>query len=122
MREPRPRTARSLPSGSASRWPVGFIRLQSILPLPRPFDCDIKDGMTSKALKEAIQRAETWPEAAQEQLAEIAFEIDAELKGGAYRATSEELAGIDRGLRAANEGRFATDEEVEAVFVKRRGA
>jgi predicted transcriptional regulator len=78
--------------------------------------------MTTKALKEAIRRAETWPEEAQEQLAEIAFEIDAELKSGAYRATPEELAGIDRGLKAAREGRFATDEEVEAVFAKRRGA
>jgi predicted transcriptional regulator len=77
--------------------------------------------MTSKALKEAIRRAESWPEEAQEQLAEIAFEIDAELKGGAFRATPEELAGIDRGLKAAREGRFATDQEVEAVVAKRRG-
>jgi predicted transcriptional regulator len=78
--------------------------------------------MASKSLKEAIRRAETWPEEAQEQLAEIAFEIDAELKGGTYHATREELAGIDRGLKAAREGRFATNEEVEAVFTKRRGA
>jgi predicted transcriptional regulator len=78
--------------------------------------------MTSKALKEAIRRAETWPEEAQEQLAEIALEIDAELKGGIYHATQAELAGIDRGLKAAREGRFAPDEEVEAVFAKRRGA
>jgi predicted transcriptional regulator len=78
--------------------------------------------MTSKALKEAIRRAEAWPEEAQEQLAEIAFEIDAELKGGVYHATPEELAGIDRGLKAAREGRFVTDEEIEAAFAKRRGA
>jgi hypothetical protein len=78
--------------------------------------------MTTTALKEAIRRAETWPDEAQEQLAEIAFEIDAELKGGVYHATPEELVGIDRGLKAAQEGRFATDEEVEAVFAKHRGA
>jgi hypothetical protein len=78
--------------------------------------------MTSKALKEAIRRAEAWPEEAQEQLAEIAFEIDAELKGGVYHATPEELAGIDRGLKAAREGRFVTDEEIDAAFAKRRGA
>ena len=77
--------------------------------------------MASKALKEAIERAETWPEEAQEQVAEIAFEIDAELKGGVYHATSEELTGIDRGLKAAREGRLATDDEIEAVFTKRRG-
>lgn len=78
--------------------------------------------MTVKALKEAMRRAETWPDEAQEGLAEIAMEIDATLKGGAYDATSEELKGIDRGLKAAREGRFAADEEVEAVFAKYRRA
>jgi hypothetical protein len=78
--------------------------------------------MITRALKKAIRRAETWPGEAQEQLAEIAFEIDAGLKGGVYRATSEELAGIDRGLKAAREGRLATDEEVDGIFAKPRGA
>jgi predicted transcriptional regulator len=78
--------------------------------------------MTAKALKEAMQRVESWPQEAQEELAEIALEIDARLKAGKYRATPEELAGIDRGLKAAREGRFATDAEVEAMFAKHRGA
>jgi predicted transcriptional regulator len=76
--------------------------------------------MTSRALKEAMQRAETWPEEAQEELAEIAREIDASLKGGTYQATREELEGIDRGLSAAREGRFATEDQVEAVLAKHR--
>ncbi len=76
--------------------------------------------MASKALEEAMRRAETWPAEAQEELAEIALEIDASLRGGTYRATLEELEGIDRGLKAAREGRFATDEEVEAVIAKHR--
>jgi hypothetical protein len=37
-----------------------------------------------------------------------------------YKATPEELEAIDRGLRDAAEGKFATDEEVEAVFAKFR--
>jgi hypothetical protein len=78
--------------------------------------------MASKSLKEAMQRVEAWPEAAQEELAEIALEIDARLRGGKYHATPEELAGIDRGLKAVREGRFATDEQVEAVFAKHRRA
>jgi hypothetical protein len=78
--------------------------------------------MTAKALKEVMQRVETWPEAAQEELADIALEIEAELKGGVYHASPEELAGIDRGLRAAREGRFATDQQVDAVFAKHRQA
>jgi hypothetical protein len=76
--------------------------------------------MNTKALKEALERVELWPQEAQEELAELAFEIDARLKGGKYHATPDELAGIDRGLKAAREGRFATDEEVEAVFAKHR--
>jgi hypothetical protein len=76
--------------------------------------------MASKALDEAMRRVESWPEAAQEELAEIALEIDARVKGGRYRATPDELAGIDRGLEAARKGRFATDEQVEAVFAKHR--
>jgi len=76
--------------------------------------------MTAKALKDVMQRAEAWPEEAQEELAELALEIEASLRGGVYHATPEELAGIDRGLKAAREGRFATDAEVEAVFAKHR--
>lgn len=74
--------------------------------------------MTVKALKEAMQRVESWPQEAQEELAEIALEIEARLKGGRYHATPDELAGIDRGLKAAREECFATDAEVEAVFAK----
>ena len=77
-------------------------------------------GMASKALEDTMRRAETWPAEAQEELAEIALELDASLRGGTYRATLEELEGIDRGLKAAREGRFATDEEVEAVIAKHR--
>ena len=78
--------------------------------------------MTAKALNEALQRVESWPAEAQEELAEIALEIDAGLKGSVYRATLKELEGIDRGLKASREGRLATDAEVEAVFAKHRRA
>jgi predicted transcriptional regulator len=37
-----------------------------------------------------------------------------------HGATAEELAGIDRGLEAAREGRIASDEDVEAAFDKLR--
>ena len=72
--------------------------------------------MTTKMLKDVLTRVERWPESAQDELAEIALAIDADLKG-AYQPTAEELAGIRRGLRAADAGRFAT-EEVTAVFAK----
>jgi predicted transcriptional regulator len=78
--------------------------------------------MTAKILQEALRRVEDWPEAAQVELAEIALEIDAGLGTGTYHATPEELAGIDRGLKDAREGRFATDDEVSKVFEKFRPA
>ena len=69
-----------------------------------------------------MKRVETWPEAAQEELALIALEIDAALAGGDYRATAEELEGIDRGLRAAEAGRFGSADAVAAMFAKHRPA
>ena len=78
--------------------------------------------MSEKILEAVLQRAGSWPQEAQEELAEIASEIDARLQGGTYHATLDELAGIDRGLKAAQEGRFASEEEVKAVFTKRRRA
>jgi hypothetical protein len=76
--------------------------------------------MTTKALKDVMERVESWPDEAQNELAEIARELEVAMRGGLYHPTPEELAGIDRGLKAAREGRFATDEEVEAVFAKYR--
>ena len=76
--------------------------------------------MTAKALKDVLERGAAWPEEAQRELAAIALEIDAGLSGGAYHATPDELHGIDRGLKAAREGRFASDAEVDAVFAKHR--
>ncbi len=49
--------------------------------------------MAAKALKDVLKRVENWPKEAQEELAEIALEIDAALQGSAYHATPEELAG-----------------------------
>jgi predicted transcriptional regulator len=48
----------------------------------------------------------------------VALEIEAELRQSAYHATAGELAGIQRGLEAAERDQFATDEEVKAIFAK----
>ena len=76
--------------------------------------------MKTRKLTEVLARVEAWPADVQDELAEFALELDAGLKGGEYQPTAEELAGIDRGLRAAEEGRFATEHEVEAAFAKFR--
>jgi predicted transcriptional regulator len=74
--------------------------------------------MSSK-LKELLKRAESWPEEDQEELALHAEAIESRYTGG-YRASVEELEGTDRGLRDADAGRFATDEEVERAFAQFR--
>ncbi len=77
--------------------------------------------MKTKPLADILERVETWPPHVQDELAAYARELEAGVQGDAYRPSSEELAGIDRGLRAADAGRFATEAEVEAVFAKFRG-
>jgi predicted transcriptional regulator len=74
----------------------------------------------TKVLKDLIQRAQTWPKEAQDELAQVALEIEAGIGGGVYRASSEELAGIDRGLRDAEAGKLVSQDQVEAVFAKHR--
>jgi predicted transcriptional regulator len=76
--------------------------------------------MKTKQLAEILERVESWPAHAQDELAEIARDIEQGLNGGDYQPTEAELAGIDRGLRDADQGRFATEAEVEAVFAKFR--
>ena len=75
--------------------------------------------MKTKELAAILERVESWPEAAQRQLAEIALEIEQDMSG-LYRATPEELAAIDEGIAAADRGEFATEEQVEAVLARFR--
>lgn len=72
--------------------------------------------MKTKRLAQALERIEAWPADAQDALADIARDIDESLTQGNYVPTPEELAGIDRGLRDAEAGRFATEAEVEAAL------
>jgi hypothetical protein len=76
----------------------------------------------SKMLKDVLARAEHWPQWAQDNLADIAHEIDREVQAGTYRATDEELRKIDEALAAVRRGEVASEAEVEAVFAKHRGA
>ena len=59
-----------------------------------------------------LDRVPTWPEDRQQQLAELALEIEAELAGAEYEATPDELAAIDEGLA----GDAASEVEVKATF------
>jgi hypothetical protein len=73
----------------------------------------------NRALKELIERAETWPEAAQTELVEIAREIENGLAGD-YEASEEDLRAIDEARAAVRRGEIADDETVEAALAKYR--
>jgi hypothetical protein len=70
--------------------------------------------MTPK-LKNLLERAETWPEAAQDDLVRSMIEIETRYTG-IYRLSDDERASVEKGLADMRAGRFATDEEVAAVF------
>ena len=74
--------------------------------------------MTKDQVKAVLERVPTWPEDRQQELAEIALEIEAELPGAGSEATLDELAAIDEGLA----GEAASDEEVKAAFALFRKA
>lgn len=77
-------------------------------------------GMNAE-LRTMLARIERWPEEDQEELAQIALEIEAR-RQGVYQATPDELRAIDEALAAVERGEVASDEEVEAVFAKYRRA
>jgi hypothetical protein len=74
--------------------------------------------MTKDQVKEVLARVPTWPDERQQELAELALEIEAELAGEGYEATSDELMAIDEGLV----GEAASEEEIKAAFPNFRQA
>ena len=74
--------------------------------------------MNKDEVKAVLERVPTWPEDRQQELAELALEIEAELAGAEYDATPDELAVIDEGLA----GDTAPEEEIKAAFASFRKA
>jgi len=69
----------------------------------------------SPTVKTILERVASWPAEDQEELSELARDIEAR-RSGVYRLSDDERAAID----AARRGPLAADDEVEA-FWKRRG-
>jgi hypothetical protein len=65
----------------------------------------------SPAMKELLQKVESWPEEDQRELAELARDIEPR-RSGVYRATADELKALDEAERSG----VASEQEVEAVF------
>jgi len=74
--------------------------------------------MTKDQIEAVLRRVPTWPPERQQQLIEIALEIEAECDGTPYEASDDELRAIDE-ARASG---IATPEEVEAAFARLRRA
>ena len=64
-------------------------------------------------------QVEGWPAEDQQALLEAARSIEAE-RSGVHHASPQELAAIDRGLEDARNGRFASQQAVDAVRAKFR--
>ena len=75
----------------------------------------------SPTVKAFLERVAFWPEEDQEELAELAREIEARRKG-VYRLSEAEHQGIERGLQAMREGRYASNERVAGIFDEARSS
>jgi len=73
-------------------------------------------------LKDLMERAQSWPEAARDELVAVANQIESELQGGEYVATREELQALDAAIASLEAGESASEAEIKAAFAKFRRA
>jgi hypothetical protein len=73
-------------------------------------------------LKSLLERVQTWPEEAQDELVAVASRIESELRGESHLAGREELRIIDAAMTSIDGGEVATDTEIKAAFAKFRFA
>lgn len=71
-------------------------------------------------LKDLLDRVQSWPESAQDELVSIANQIESELQASDYVATRDELRIIDSAMASIDAGEHVTDGEVAAAFAKFR--
>jgi hypothetical protein len=76
--------------------------------------------MTMADLKDLLERVQTWPEEAQNELVSVVNQIESELQGDGYVASREELQIIDAAMASIDAGEVASDREIEAAFAKFR--
>ena len=72
-----------------------------------------------KAAKQVLERVASWPEEDQQELAEIAREIEAR-RSGVYEPTPEEEVAIRQGLAEMDRGEWVNEDEMR-TFWKRCG-
>jgi hypothetical protein len=73
----------------------------------------------SKTAKQLLERITSWPQEDQEELADLAREIEAR-RSGVYEPTPEEEAAIRQGIAELDRGEWVSEEEMR-TFWKRCG-
>ena len=71
--------------------------------------------MTKQQIAILLERVETWPQEAQDELIRSALAIERR-HGGMYRLDDEERADIREGVAEIETGDVAEDEDVKATF------
>jgi hypothetical protein len=69
----------------------------------------------SPGTRTLLERLETWPEEDQEELADVAREIESR-RSGVYRLSDEERTAVRAGMDAARRGDFVPDEEMDEFY------
>jgi len=73
----------------------------------------------NKMVETLLERVADWPEEAKAELVQSIVDIETK-HFGAYKLSPEERAAIERGLEEMRQGKFASDDEVAAVFNRYR--
>jgi predicted transcriptional regulator len=73
----------------------------------------------NKMVETLLERIADWPEEAQAELVQSIVDIETKHLG-VYKLEPDERAAIERGLEEMRQGKFASDEQVAAVFNRYR--
>ena len=77
--------------------------------------------LMSPSAKKILEKVASWPVEDQEELAEVAREIEAR-RTGVYHLSDEERVAVRVGMDAARRGEFAPDNEMEEFYQLHRKA
>jgi hypothetical protein len=78
----------------------------------------IFSGM-SPGTRTLLEQVQSWPEEDQEELADVAREIESR-RSGVYRLSDEERTAVRAGMDDSRRGDFASDEEMDALYRSQR--
>ncbi|HKN11338.1 MAG TPA: hypothetical protein VJ376_17935 [Pseudomonadota bacterium] len=73
--------------------------------------------MTKEQINDVLESVRSWPQEDQEELAELAREIEAR-RTGVYVMSNDERAAVQEGLQQAARGEFVPDDEMDAFWKK----